>query len=134
MFLPILLKVSDDTTSTEARQEGASTQDPSEKTMAHWTFDVKFPLGTRFTFGLLTFASGEDGDLKMLPRASAIASRSYSLIYIRQYLLRFRSVYRVIHLHRQAHSGYADRDIHHPDIHWSIEVIFIDIVTQPRFI
>jgi hypothetical protein len=114
MFLPILLKVSDDTTSTEARQEGASAQDPSEKTMAHWTFDVKFLLGTRFTFGLLTFASGEDGDLKML--------------------LRFRSVYRVIHLHRQAHSGYADRDIHHPDIHWSIEVIFIGIVTQPRFI
>jgi hypothetical protein len=67
MFLPILLKVSDDTMSTEAHQKGESAQDPSEKTMAHWTFDVKFPLGTRFTFQSLMFAAGEDGDLKMLP-------------------------------------------------------------------
>jgi hypothetical protein len=28
---------------------------------------MKFPLGTRFTFGSLTFAAGEDGDIKMLP-------------------------------------------------------------------
>jgi hypothetical protein len=28
---------------------------------------MKFPLGTRFTFGWLTFAAREDGDLKMLP-------------------------------------------------------------------
>jgi hypothetical protein len=31
------------------------------------TFDVKFPLDTQFTFGSLTFAVGEDGDLRMLP-------------------------------------------------------------------
>jgi hypothetical protein len=66
-FLPILLKVSDNTTSTEARQEGEITQDPSGKTMSPWTFDVKFSLDTQFTFGSLTFAAGEDGDLKMLP-------------------------------------------------------------------
>jgi hypothetical protein len=35
--------------------------------MAPWSFDVKFPLGTQFTFGSLTFVAGEDGDLKMLP-------------------------------------------------------------------
>jgi hypothetical protein len=35
--------------------------------MAPWTFDVKFPRGTEFTFGSLTFAAGEDGDLRMLP-------------------------------------------------------------------
>jgi hypothetical protein len=35
--------------------------------MAPWTFDMKFPLGTQFTFGSLTFTVGEDGDLKMLP-------------------------------------------------------------------
>jgi hypothetical protein len=34
--------------------------------MAPWTFDVKFPLGTKFTFGSLTFVVGEDGDLRML--------------------------------------------------------------------
>jgi hypothetical protein len=35
--------------------------------MAPWSFDVKFPLGTQFTFGSLTFIAGDDGDLKMLP-------------------------------------------------------------------
>jgi hypothetical protein len=35
--------------------------------MTPWTFDMKFPLNTQFTFGSLTFAVGEDGDLKMLP-------------------------------------------------------------------
>jgi hypothetical protein len=35
--------------------------------MTPWTFDVKFPLDTKFTFGSLTFAVGEDGDLWMLP-------------------------------------------------------------------
>jgi hypothetical protein len=35
--------------------------------MTPWTFDMKFSLGTQFTFGSLTFAVGEDGDLKILP-------------------------------------------------------------------
>jgi hypothetical protein len=39
--------------------------------MTLWTFDVKFPLGTKFTFGSLTFAAGEDGDLRMLPPGEA---------------------------------------------------------------
>jgi hypothetical protein len=39
--------------------------------MAPWIFDVKFPLGTKFTFGSLTFAAGEDGDLRMLPPGEA---------------------------------------------------------------
>jgi hypothetical protein len=53
-------------TSTEVHQEGGSAQDPSGKTMSPWTFNMKFPLNTRFTFGSLTFVAGEDGDLKML--------------------------------------------------------------------
>jgi hypothetical protein len=32
---------------------------------------MKFPLGTQFIFGSLTFAVGEDGDLKMLPPGPA---------------------------------------------------------------
>jgi hypothetical protein len=36
--------------------------------MAPWSFDVKFPRGTQFTFESLTFVAGEDGDLKMLPQ------------------------------------------------------------------
>jgi hypothetical protein len=39
--------------------------------MAPWTFDVKFPLGTEFTFGSLTFAAGKDRDLRMLPPGEA---------------------------------------------------------------
>jgi hypothetical protein len=39
--------------------------------MAPWTFVVKFPRGTEFTFGSLTFAAGEDGDLRMLPPGEA---------------------------------------------------------------
>jgi hypothetical protein len=39
--------------------------------MAPWSFDMKFPRGTQFTFGSLTFVAGEDGDLKMLlPRTA----------------------------------------------------------------
>jgi hypothetical protein len=32
---------------------------------------MKFPIGTQFTFGSLTFVIGEDGDLKMLPSGLA---------------------------------------------------------------
>jgi hypothetical protein len=39
--------------------------------MAPWSFDVKFPCGTQFNFGSLTFVAGEDGDLKMLPPGTA---------------------------------------------------------------
>jgi hypothetical protein len=35
--------------------------------MSPWIFDMKFPLGTQFTFGSLMFTVGEDRDLKMLP-------------------------------------------------------------------
>jgi hypothetical protein len=39
--------------------------------MAPWTFDVKFPLDTEFTFRSLTFAAGGDGDLRMLSQGEA---------------------------------------------------------------
>jgi hypothetical protein len=43
--------------------------------MAPWTFDVKFPLGTQFTFRSLTFSVGEDGELRMLPLGPALERR-----------------------------------------------------------
>jgi hypothetical protein len=64
-------QVSDDMTSTEAREEGGSVQDSSEKTMTPWTFDIKFPHGTEFTFRSLMFVAGEHRDLKMLPPRQA---------------------------------------------------------------
>jgi hypothetical protein len=39
--------------------------------MASWTIDIKFPRGTEFTFESLTFAAGEDRDLRMLPPGEA---------------------------------------------------------------
>jgi hypothetical protein len=39
--------------------------------MAPWTFDIKLPRDTEFTFGSLTFAAGEDEDLRMLPSGEA---------------------------------------------------------------
>jgi hypothetical protein len=39
--------------------------------MTPWSFDVKFPLDTQFTFGSLTFIAGKDEDLKMLPPETA---------------------------------------------------------------
>jgi hypothetical protein len=75
-------------TSTEAHQVGETAQDPSRKTIALRTFDVKFPYGTQLTFESLTFAVEKDGDMKMLPpgpapehlalASSAASSGSYS--------------------------------------------------------
>jgi hypothetical protein len=48
------------------RQEGESAQDSSSKIMAPWTFNIKFPYDTQFTFGSLTFVTGEDRNLKLL--------------------------------------------------------------------
>jgi hypothetical protein len=39
--------------------------------MTPWTFDIKFPLNTQFTFGSLTFTAREDRDLNMLPLGPA---------------------------------------------------------------
>jgi hypothetical protein len=46
--------------------------------MAPWTFDIKFPRGTEFTFGSLTFVAGEDGDLRMLPPGEAAEHITHS--------------------------------------------------------
>jgi hypothetical protein len=46
--------------------------------MAPWTFDIKFPRGTEFTVGSLTFAAGEDGDLRMLPPGEATEHIAHS--------------------------------------------------------
>jgi hypothetical protein len=69
-------QVSDDTTSTEACQVGVSAHDPSGKIMTLWMFDIKFPLDTDFTFRSLTFAVGEDGELRMLPLGLAPKRRT----------------------------------------------------------
>jgi hypothetical protein len=39
--------------------------------MSPGTLDVKFPCGTQLTFRSLTFAVGEDGDMKILPLGPA---------------------------------------------------------------
>jgi hypothetical protein len=59
-FSRSLSQTSDDKISTEVRQVGGSTQDSFEKIVTPCTFDVNFPYITRFTFGSLAFAVGED--------------------------------------------------------------------------
>jgi hypothetical protein len=56
--------------STEVHQEGGSSRDLSGKTTA--PSDIKFPGGTQFTFGSLTFIMAKDEDLKMLPLETAL--------------------------------------------------------------
>jgi hypothetical protein len=70
-FFRSSLQVSNDMTSIEARQVEKSAQDLSGKIIAPWTFDVKFPLDTQFTFRSLTFVVEGDEDLMMLPPRSA---------------------------------------------------------------
>jgi hypothetical protein len=64
-------KISDDERSTEARHIGESAQDPSQKIMTPWTFNIKFSYNTQFTFGSLMFAAGKDGNLELLTRCLA---------------------------------------------------------------
>jgi hypothetical protein len=64
--------ISDNETSTEARQEGESAQDPFRKIMTSWTFNVKFSYDTEFTFGSLTFTTEEDENLKILTPGPAL--------------------------------------------------------------
>jgi hypothetical protein len=69
--------------------------------MSPWTFDIKFHRDTQFTFRSLTFAAGEDEDMKMLsPMASTRAPSSGSIIYVRRFLLRFEFLYISLHPHR----------------------------------
>jgi hypothetical protein len=96
--------------------------------MAPWMFDVKFPRGTQFTFGSLTFATGEDGDLEICYlRTNTRAPGSDFIINIRLFLLKFVFLCRDLHPHRQDRSGYPDHDIHPPTPGRGIEFIFIGI-------
>jgi hypothetical protein len=62
-FFQSLSQISDDETSNEARKEWESAQDPSRKIMPPWTFSIKFPYDTEFTFESLMFTAGEDENL-----------------------------------------------------------------------
>ncbi len=72
-------KISDDERSTEARQVGESAQDPSQKIMAPWTFNIKFSYDTQFTFGSLMFAVVKDENLELLTRC--LAPERLTLVY-----------------------------------------------------
>jgi hypothetical protein len=75
--------------------------------MSPWTFDMKFPLDTQFTFGSLMFAMGEDGDLKMLLPGSASEHPTPAP----------SSTLGGACLGLDPFAGYFDRDVHPPAIH-----------------
>jgi hypothetical protein len=79
-FFRPLSQISDDETSTEVHQEEKSAQDPSGKIMAPWTFSIKFPYDTQFTFGSLMFATGEDRNLDLITRG--LAPKHLAPVYV----------------------------------------------------
>jgi hypothetical protein len=96
---------------------------------------MKFPLGTQFTFGSLTFAVGEDRDLKMLTLGPvpehptpALSSTSDSTC---SGLDPFAGLY--IHIAKLVW-GIPIVNVNPLDIHRSTEFIFIGIIPQSRFI
>jgi hypothetical protein len=64
VFPLILLQISDDETSTEARQERESAEIHPGELMAPWIYDEKFLMDMRFLLGTLPFTMGEDNDLE----------------------------------------------------------------------
>jgi hypothetical protein len=49
--------------------------------MTSWTFSIKFPYDTQFTFGSLMFSAGKDGNFKMLPPPPGSAPERLTPIY-----------------------------------------------------
>jgi hypothetical protein len=64
MSSPILLQISNNETSTEARQKGRSAEIHPSKLMTMWIYDEKFLTGIQFLFGTLSFMTVEDDDLE----------------------------------------------------------------------
>jgi hypothetical protein len=64
VFPPILLQISDDETSTEARQEGGSTEIYPGELRTSWIYYEKFLMDMRFLFRTLSFTTEEDDDLE----------------------------------------------------------------------
>jgi hypothetical protein len=64
MSSPILLQISNNETSTEARQKGRSAEIHHSELMTMWIYDEKFLTGIQFLFGTLSFMAVEDDDLE----------------------------------------------------------------------
>jgi hypothetical protein len=64
MSPPILLQISNNETSTEARQKGRSAEIHHSELMTMWIYDEKFLTGIQFLFGTLSFMTVEDDDLE----------------------------------------------------------------------
>jgi hypothetical protein len=64
VFPPILLQISDDQRSTEARQKGGSAEICPCKLMATWIYDEKFPTSMQFLFRSSSFTAAHDDDLE----------------------------------------------------------------------
>jgi hypothetical protein len=61
------------------------------------------------------------------PRAGTRAPGSGFIINIKRFLLKYGSLCRDLHPHRQDYLGHLSHDIHHPAPHRGIEFIFIGI-------
>jgi hypothetical protein len=64
MFPLILLQISDNKTSTEARQVEGSAEIHPYELMASWIYDEKFLTTMQFLFGTSSFTAAHDDDLE----------------------------------------------------------------------
>jgi hypothetical protein len=89
--------------------------------MAPWTFNIKLPYDTEFTFGSLMFTAREDGNLELLTRgpapkhlASVYGQVPYlgQFIYIRRGMIRFQSLCRVVQSRCQNNTTALSRGTH----------------------
>jgi hypothetical protein len=139
-FSRSLSQISNNKMSTEECQKRGSAQDPSGKIMAPWTFHVKFPYDTQFTFGSLTFATGKDWNLKMLPTGSAL-ERLASVYGQVPYFLAISSTTCGACSGLDSYTGLHIRtvklvrgiDAYPPVVGYGIELIFINSVSRIRF-
>jgi hypothetical protein len=60
----ILHQISDDQTSTEARQVGGSDEIRPCELMTSWIYNEKFPTNMQFLFGTSSFTAAHDDDLE----------------------------------------------------------------------
>jgi hypothetical protein len=64
MFPQILLQISDDQTSTEARQVGGRAEIHPCELMTSWIYDDKFSTSMQFLFKTSSFIAAHDDDLE----------------------------------------------------------------------
>jgi hypothetical protein len=104
-------QVSEDTTSTEACQVGGLFKICPVRLWHPGRSTSSFLMALSSPWGHWHLLRGKRKSGDAAPGASTASPSSNSVICARRFLLRFRSLCRDLHPHRQVNSGYPSRDI-----------------------